>query len=429
MHLTHLDSGVDTGVPPAPDIASSAASARAATRRMFICDPVCVLPFGHNPPAMRYFRSFFAPDFDAISCCVGLPFEPAAAAAQGFRRHFRYLYADILPVEPLADSDGDNEGEAAEPWPNDTASRISHQDYRALMTQEAIGRHDALFLPSADFHSIHGLIAALRERDVARAPTVLLRLIGVMEHASHVVLEPMKQVCQAIVAARRDGYRILLAAETPIYAHHLAASFDLDIAILPYPLLAEAIPLPPRGPFVVASAGSARYDKGFLDLLPIVRAVRRLDDGLDIAFHIQTLTDRHCVHQQTYINQLYAAPGVVLLPAVLSHEAMHELYANCHAVLMPYEPAVYGMRGSAVLMEAIAYGRHSFARAGLGFSSQIAYYQNGDLCNTVADFAAAIVAAARLPPGMLQRRLTMARTRYQHDTARAYRMWMEQCDD
>lgn len=411
--------------PPDPAIRHSAS--RGTTRRMFICDPICVLPFGHNAPAMAYFRSFFQPDFDRIVCCVGLPFGRDAAAANGFRQHFRYLYNDVMPVDGGAEASADTNADGDGPWPNDASSRTATQDYLRLIRQEAMGRHDIVFLPSADFYSVHGLVQALRQLPPSDSPRVLIRLIGVMENASHVVLDPMKHLCAAIEAARRGGHRILVAAETPVYANHLAASFDLDVAMLPYPLLADAMPLPGAGPFVVASAGSARFDKGFLDLLPIIREVRRLDRGLDIEFRIQGLTDRHIVHHQPYTSQLYAMPGVVLLPAVLTHDEMRELYAGCHAVVLPYEHSVYQMRGSAVLMEAIAYGRHAIARGGLGFSCQIAYYQNGALCSTNDEFAHAIVEAARLPTEVLQRRLTLARTRYQHDTASAYRVWMEKC--
>lgn len=419
--------GPEDGSRLSPTLAARRAGVPKPARRMFICDPICVLPFGHNAPAMTYFRSFFAPDFDQIECRVGLPLSDAAANRQGLRRYFTYLYNDVMPVENAgsgcvaADSDG--------PWPYDAASRAAKQDYLGLLTQEALGRHDVLFLPSADFYSVHGLLEALRDRPPETSPSVLLRLIGVMENANHVVLEPMKHLCTAIETARRAGHRILVAAETPVYANFLAASFDIDVAMLPYPLLADAIPLPRTERFVVASAGSARFDKGFLDLLPIIREVRRLDEGLDIEFRIQGLTDRQVVHHQSYTNQLYAMPGVVLLPAVLTQDEMRDLYAECHAVLLPYEQTIYQLRGSAILMEAIAYGRHTIARSNLGFSCQIDYYQNGVLCSSNETFAQAVIEAARLPREMLQRRLNLARSRYEHDTASAYRVWMEQSGD
>jgi glycosyltransferase involved in cell wall biosynthesis len=428
MQISRSGIGSDPGQRHSPEPGGRRHSGSGAAKRMFICDPICVLPFGHNAPAMAYFRSFFAPDFDRIECCVGLPFSDAIASRQGFRKYFTYLYNDVMPVDAGGGLDEGAGTDTDGPWPNDVASRIARHDYLGLITQEAMGRRDVLFLPSADFHSVHGLLEALRELPADESPAVLLRLIGVMENASHVVLEPMKHLCSAIEAARRAGHRILVAAETPVYANHLAASFDIDVAMLPYPLLAEAIPLPRTGPFVVASAGSARFDKGFLDLLPIIREVRRLDDGLDIEFRIQGLTDRQVVHHQSYTNQLYAMPGVVLLPAVLSHDDMRALYAGCHAVLLPYEQSIYQFRGSAVLMEAIAYGRHTIARGSLGFSCQIEYYQNGEICSTNEAFARAVIAASRLPREVMQRRLTLARSRYEHDTASAYRVWMEQSD-
>jgi len=427
MQISRPRSGADGGLRQLPDPLARSLVSASVPRRMFICDPICVLPFGHNAPAMAYFRSFFAPDFDRIECCVGLPFAQSAAERYGFRKCFTYLYEGILPADDSGDA-GALATDVDRPWPNDAPSRVAKQDYLSLIQQEELGRSDVLFLPSADFYSIHGVLQALGEVSPLRSPAVLLRLIGVMENASHVVLEPLRHLCEAIEAARRAGHRILVAAETPVYANHLAASFDIEVAMLPYPLLAEAIPLPPAKPFVVASAGSARFDKGFLDLMPIIRQVRRLDEGLDIEFRIQGLTDRQVVHHQSYTNQLYAMPGVVLLPAVLSDAEMRDLYAGCHAVLLPYEQSIYRLRGSAVLMEAIAYGRHTIARDSLGFSCQIDYYQNGALCSSNEAFAKAIIEAARLPHDVMQRRLTLARSRYQHDTASAYRVWMGRSD-
>jgi glycosyltransferase involved in cell wall biosynthesis len=392
---------------------------------MFICDPVCVLPFGHNAPAMTYFRAFFEPAFDRIECCVGQGYRPKAASEQGFRPCFRYLYGDVMPLETDTPEPAlDDLGGA---WPNDAASRAATADYAALMTDAAMGPADLLFLPSADFHSVHGLLTALRRMPPEASPRVLLRLIGVMENAGHVVVEPLRHVVAAVVAAREAGHRVLLAAETPAYASHLASTFDLDVAMLPYPLLGDILPPPEGDRFVVASVGSARFDKGYLDLLPIIQEVRRRDDGIPVEFRIQVLPDSQIGHQQTYTNQLYAMPGVRLLPAVLDADEMRDLYAGCHAVLLPYEHGIYQLRGSAVLMEAIGHARYAIGRDRLGFSSQIQYYRNGAVCGSVAEFASAIQEAASRPAAMLRRQLALARERYRDDTAAAYRMWMESC--
>ncbi len=394
-------------------------------RRMFICDPVCVLPFGHNAPAMSYFRSFFRPDFERIECCVGRPFDAVAAAEHDFRPCFSYLYEEVMPLEASGYTEPP---QAAGAWPSDAASSTAKADYLDVIARDQLGPDDLFFLPSADFHSVHGLIAAIRTIAPRQSPRILLRLIGVMENAGHVVVEPLQHLCAAIESARRDGYSILVAAETPAYASHLAGVMnDVAVAMLPYPLLGDMLPPPSSDRFVVASAGSARFDKGYLDLAPIIRDVRRRCDGIDIQFRIQSLTDRHVIHQQSYTNQLYALPGVELLPAILSASEMRSLYEGCHAVLLPYDHGVYRLRGSAVLMEAIAYGRYAIGRADLGFSSQIQYYQNGAVCDTLEQFASAIIEVARRPAALLRRQLALARDRYRADTAGAYRAWMESC--
>ena len=132
-------------------------------RRILIMDPMCVLPYGHNIPAVTYYSDYLKQFYSRteVICCKELPLLPHT---QQFSRSFSYYYSDFVPLKSVAGSaDGKKKAIPA-------ASKVHHNfDYETMAVEdferitEAFSIHydDTLFYPSADFYGIIGALKAI----------------------------------------------------------------------------------------------------------------------------------------------------------------------------------------------------------------------------------------------------------------------------
>jgi glycosyltransferase involved in cell wall biosynthesis len=385
--------------------------------RLILCDPVCVLPYGHNVAAMANFSSFVGQYFNEV-VRIGSRYLPEdIAQTRDIEREFDHYYNDALPVPSAED--------ASFPVVHSDKIEAATNDLRALLKRYHVSEHDVLCYPSVDFYSLHALTALIDDLKKAGGPTIMLRLIGVMETAcSGKYAKPMNVVLALLGNLLASGLPVKLAAETPRYADYLAVHLDCAVAVAANIETREQLPLPENGRFTVICPGSARYDKGFLDLLDIFTRVRREDPALKIQFQTQLLPDRDLKHHLDYLQRLYAVPGVTILPAQISSQQIEAMYDNADLVLLPYAHDVYEFRGSAVLIEAICSGRHALALDGPAFIDQMRYFGGGTVCSSIADMAEKIVEISRQSPQLRYARARQARERFTRDLADSYRNWV-----
>lgn len=393
-------------------------SRRAETSRLILCDPVCVLPYGHNVAAMVNFANFVGQYFDSV-VCVGSRYLPEnIAKTRGIEREFDFYYNDAIPLTSSDDSQEFLVGHAEK-------VKAARADLHALLKRYKVTRADVLCYPSVDFYALHALAESADELKKAGGPTIMLRLIGVMETAaSDKYAQPMNVVLALLSRLVSSGIPVKLAAETPRYADHLAVHLDRSVAVAPNIETREQLPLPENGRFTVICPGSGRYDKGFLSLLDIFSRVRRQDPELKIRFQTQLLPDRDLKHHLDYLQRLYAIPGVKILPSQISAEEIESMYDNADLVLLPYAHDVYEFRGSAVLIEAICSGRHALALEGPAFVDPMRYFGAGTVCTSIADMADKVIECSKQSPQLRYARARQARERFTRDLADSYRHWV-----
>ncbi len=402
------------------DIVADAEPHAATTKpRLFLLDPVCVLPFGHNVPSLNYYHRYLSARFNVVGPFVCRHLPDGVEDTARFERHFEFYYRDFIRIAaretPLPQGHGHSD---------DPLLQSARRDVAALLRDHAIGAEDRLFVPSADYYLVRALIDELLLRAPASRPRLYLRFIGVMEGASRGVAQPFEELLSGLRGAIAGGLPISLAAETPAYADLLSVRIGRPVAMVPYPLIGAQMPLPADPVLRIYSAGSARFDKGYLDLLSIARAVALSPLGPRVAFAIQLLPDAELQNVQAYTSQLYACPGVTLLPAILTGADILDQYRRCHAVIMPYDTDIYRLRGSAILMEAIAYGRSILTGDGTAFAAQVRYYGNGAVCGAQADYLTAIERLLAASRAEMELRLAQARSRFAIDTDAAYLNWI-----
>jgi glycosyltransferase involved in cell wall biosynthesis len=393
-------------------------TAQAEASRLILCDPVCVLPYGHNVAAMANFRDFVGQYFDSVVCIGSQCLPEEIAQARAIEREFDYYYNDAIPLPNSTDSQNFLVRHADK-------TKAAKADLLALLKRHKVTKHDALCYPSADFYALHALAHSIDELKEAGPPTIMLRLIGVMETAaSGVYAKPMNVVLALINRLRAADLPVKLAAETPRYADYLAMHVDCPVTVAANIETRQQLALPDDGHFTVICPGSARYDKGFLNLLEIFSRVRRHDPKLRIRFQTQLLPDRDLKHQLDYLQHLYAVPGVKILPSQISAEEIATMYDHADLVLLPYAQDVYEFRGSAVLIEAMCRGRHALALDGPAFVDQMRYFGGGTVCTSIADMADKVIECSRQSPQLRYARARQARERFIKDLAISYQDWV-----
>lgn len=386
--------------------------------RLLICDPVCVFPYGHNVAAMENFRHFVGKYYDQVVSlgCNRLPQD--TAARYGIEPAFEYYYNDAMPL-PKGDLDSTILRTHAQ------KAAAAKRDLVQLLERFGVGPADTLCYPSIDFYSLLALVEAVDELRAAGSPKILIRLIGVMETASSGQYAKPLNVALALINRLCDaGLSVRLAAETPRYAEYLAAQLDRPVAVAANIELRPQVPVLQNDHVTVICPGSARYDKGFLQLVDLFSQVRQRDPEMRIRFRTQVLPDRDLKHQIDYLIRLYAIPGVTVLPSHLPADELATMYENADLVLLPYAHDVYQFRGSAVLIEAMLSGRHCLALDGPAFVDQIRYFGGGTVCSSIADMADKVVEFSKEPPAKRQARARQARDRFVRDLAASYRDWV-----
>lgn len=390
-------------------------------RRLFIVDPVCALSYGHNVNALKYFLSYFE-SLGLETHAIASRLLPEALTGGRIAREFTFLYGDIIDVAALMD---DAEAEIVRPLrtAHDRIA-IAAGEMRAFFETSDLGADDTVFFPSVDFYTLMGALVAaggLGERQ----PMLRFRFIGVLEHVASGLPDARPQMLAALRRfAHASPDRIRLSAETPTLAETMQDALGgLPVEVTPYPLAHPQAPMDTDGPLVVLAAGAARVDKGYLRLRAIYEEAARIMGLGRFEFLIQSAPDDVLAKSLEHTAALYRLPHVNVLPAVLSQEMIDACYRRAHVVIMPYDAQTYRERGSAVMQEAVSFGRYVLGQRGTGFARQISHYGFGRLAHSDLNFAVQLGRIDALPRGQLAELAATGRARYAADAARAYAGW------
>lgn len=367
---------------------------------------------------MDNFRKFVGRHFDQVVCLGAARLPDEIAQGFGIEQTFDYYYNDAMP---LPGSEKDTTILRTHADKVDAAKR----DLRSVLECFNISGADTLCFPSIDFYALLALTETLELLREVGSPRILIRLIGVMESASSAhYTKPLNVTLALLSKICASGLTVRLAAETPRYAEYLAVQLEQSIAVTANIELREQVPLPENNEFTVICPGSARYDKGFLNLVKLFSEVRQNDPEIRIRFRTQVLPDRDLKHQIDYLARLYAIPGVTLLPSQLPAEDLASMYDEADLVLLPYAADVYEFRGSAVMIEAMLSGRHCLALEGPAFVDQMRYFGAGTACSSIAEMASKIISFSKETRARRQARAKQARERFALDLATSYQNWV-----
>lgn len=431
-------------------------------RRLFIVDHMCVLPYGHNLNSLILFKKKLESRFSEIQCLATKQLPTYAEQSVGVERVLNYPYAAFVPPAPakkpkqkterdiiddranFADSDRavvrkrrlgeyfELAGRARKTADRlrDLATRKIARDFFAydytlkdtiknwgkVFSTYAITSNDTILFPSADHYGTRALIDFLSQRPEDQRPKIHLRMIGVMESAMYSWMPGRPEFLKAIRQAQNEGIRVTLSAETPVYVQYLERLSGMPVAYLPYPLAHDTEALHWKDTKVIASPGQGRADKGFFRLFPIIIRMQQLQK-VEGAFRyiVQNMRDTDTEYRLRYESLLRNVPGLTLLKARLKQEEIDQTYKDADILLLPYDPEVYALRGSAVYQEGLAVGRLFACSTAIGVSDLIERYGNGLLATSESEFAEKLVTMSEWSREEVARRTKAAREAYEHD--------------
>lgn len=408
--------------------------------RLFLVDHMCVLPYGHNLNALVLFKNILSDGFRETFCLATRDLPDYVEEGADIERVLTYPYAGLVERAPKKLAGKEKSGDrkpsagfarrlkslrrparrafytALNEFANyDIVRRRTRGNWRNILKRYGVGSDDVIFFPSAEYFGCLGLLDVLKKMPPAARPKVHFRMIGVMENANYAMRPGRPEFLSAIREALAAGITLGISAETPAYANYIERLAGTPVAYLPYPLANGQAPIRWQETKVVASPGQGRGDKGFFRLYSIIERLNTIGANGPFAFDVQNMRKTDPAFRARYSSLLNQVPGMNLRPARLSQQEIDAVYSGSDILVLPYDPKVYALRGSAVLQEGLAFGRPVVCSDGLGLSEQVERYGCGYLATSDHSFADRINELASLPRQAVIDKMTAARRAYEKD--------------
>lgn len=253
----------------------------------------------------------------------------------------------------------------------------THELRRALRWN--FSRPDLFILPSCDQVLALALARALRFR-FGVIPKVVMWLIFAPHPEKPIddpALEPLFEEYRIAFKALRDVCKndklISVFCETERMASAYHRLIDLPILVAPGPGVAEAgqvhqLPLNRKMTVTVACLGHATPAKGY-ELLPTaVRSVLAWREDIQFKIHAAINRADRCPNYSPLLEMASLGSRVTVVDKPLSTNEYNSWLDQANFVLLPYDPEVYGTRGSGVFTDATMRGIPTIVTRGCAFA-------------------------------------------------------------
>jgi len=283
----------------------------------------------------------------------------------GIMRRTRMILGAVLGVVALPYL-------ALRPYKNNTPEvSIFTKDLLQLIRKLSLGPNDHIVIPSAETELGAAAVALAVELDPVRMPNIHIRFMYTNESllTTHYDYD---NLFMRLRATQLVGKRIHVYSETAAYAKILTKCFGRQIEDIPYPVDRIESVAKTGEKLVFGFLGEARDEKGFPRLGSILRefAVRHPDLIERTIFRVQAggnsrSTDDLVESFRQEIAELGLSVELVL--GNISEQEYEALRESIDVFLLPYDPHLYGVRGSGVVFEAVGAGRPFICSAGVSF--------------------------------------------------------------
>jgi glycosyltransferase involved in cell wall biosynthesis len=295
----------------------------------------------------------------------------------------------------------------------------------ALELRRALGRIEAspgdiLLMHTVDTLQVGGWALALSLVSARRLPTTALLFRHDLVHGQvhEGGVRPADAVALtrelAVIKAKALGARVHFVSDSTRLAEHHEILTGFSYRTVPNVVPPFRSRIPERGErhgrFHFVYLGNVRPEKGCALLLEAIRLLEPKPD-VRVAFTVQVtaniLGDDEYLRATIQAAEKLTGRGVELIRHLLSAQEYDELLQSADAVVLPYDPAAYFARTSAIFSEAVAAGRLVVVPAGTWMQEQLAEiggggiafspYEADALARALADVAEAPLRYAATP--------------------------------
>ncbi len=392
----------------------------------YIVDPVCSQFLGHNYTALHLFQKYLEDMklFKSVKC-VASEVLPEASEGDDIDRLFHYCYSVFMPLAHLTeDYEKEWVSQQSQKVSSDPLVEQSYKDWATFFKKYKVKSTDAIVMPSIDYCSTMGLLHFMkRDLTTKTCPAIKLRFIGVLENASKYSADPKADIFQ-LLRELSDDFPIAISTETPLYSSFVAENIGRPAYVVPYPVFEkDPLPMPESDAFGISSLGSARMDKGFGELPGIMQRMHAKYPDFNFRFEGQ-LPPGNVSVDPNLLNSLYCLPRVRMLPESITDAEMRDLWLRTDVALLPYSAGTYRYRGSAILQEALNYGRLVLTGPNTAFADQIRYYNCGYVVNSHEEYVDMLYRLAQTDRQKRRDQALQARFLFQIDSQTSYEKWM-----
>ncbi|TAL80347.1 MAG: glycosyltransferase family 1 protein [Beijerinckiaceae bacterium] len=214
-------------------------------------------------------------------------------------------------------------------------------------------------------NQISGLADFMRSRPRGSLPNVVCQLMfpphwtpweTPAKYADRYYREALQKAAPLI------GDKLFFTTENEPIAQIYLERYGIETKILPVPFARTRPPRLSQKTVRLGFFGYSKSEKGF-HLLPDVADLCR-SAGLDVEFDIQIQHSRWEPVTIAAEEKLRGMPNVRLIEGALNSDDYTAATDRADVILLPYDPVLFGMRGSGLFTESVAAGRPIIASSG-----------------------------------------------------------------
>ena len=275
---------------------------------------------------------------------------------------------------------------AIAPEPHVVASQFA-EELGAFIRRHELGARDYIYLHMPWSTLVVGILRHVVTQPIEELPTFLIRICSADESFRwHDIRISAVVKAAGELGARRDHIRFF--AESAPLQRYFQERSGVDLPVLLNPVSQELVfaaevtrelrdQRGPRAPVTFGYFGEAREEKGFLLLPGIVEALLASQGPERVAFSLQVSASAQNDTQEVraararLVELRDSTANTAGRAPITLHETpfgdMMSYYAalgGCDAMLMPYDPKPYAIRGSGVALEALSVGQPIIVAAG-----------------------------------------------------------------
>jgi len=237
-------------------------------------------------------------------------------------------------------------------------------------------KDNIIIIPGLSQNQFFGLLKRLKEVPEDKRPTVVCQLM----------FPPSWTQWNEISLHGERLYREAFEEAKPLLNKSLFLMTDNnvqhDLYVKEYGIETEWLPIPfavgdpvvkpvpgPETPLKLGFFGYSKMEKGFHLLPPAIELCRKQKQNVEFVIQIQHgKWERKTIDTEETLRKM---TGIKLLEGVLSSDDYYREMGDVDILLLPYDPAVYGSRGSAVYTESVAAARPVVATAATSIGESV----------------------------------------------------------